>query len=78
MYHNCLGRSVMPMNNNITKKSADATESSRAKMVAKKGGETSGTSCSFSFGCKFTQKKRRAVYRRAGEILIERAMMVML
>ncbi len=67
---------MMYMKNITTRKSADATISSRAKMVAKKGGETSGTSCSFSFGCKFTQK-RRAVYRRAGEILIERAMMVM-
>ena len=66
------------MNNNITKKSVDADETNRAKMSAKtNSGETSGTLCSFSFGCKFTQKKRRAVYRRAGEILIERAMMVM-
>jgi len=40
-------------------------------------GETSGTLCSFSFGCNFTQK-RRAVYRRAGEILVERAMEAML
>ena len=67
------------MNKIITKKSVDADETNRVKMSAKTNSEeTSGTSCSFSFGCKFTQKKRRAVYRRAGEILIERAMMVML
>ena len=65
------------MNKNITKKSVDADETNRAKMSAKKGRETSGTLCSFSFGCNFTQKRRR-MYRRANEILVGIAMEAML
>ena len=65
------------MNKIITKKSVDADETNRVKMSAKTNSEeTSGTLCSFSFGCNFTQKRRR-MYRRANEILVERAMMVM-
>ena len=62
----------------ITKKSVDADETNRVKMSAKTNSEeTSGTLCSFSFGCSFTQKRRR-MYRRANEILVGYSMEAML